>query len=78
MGKHDQLICYLATLGAIVVLAMAAMAFTTFSPHVADKAEALGIGMVLGGLIGALRNPSRSQVTVDNPDDKPVPVEAAS
>jgi hypothetical protein len=74
MTDHrDQLIAYLATLGALtfmfVAVLIAAASGRLTSP------EALGIGTVLGGLIGALRFPSARSVTVDNPPTKPVPTD---
>lgn len=72
--KHDaDLIAYLATLATLAVVFLASLwAASTGS---LSSPEALGIGTVTGGLIGVLNKPTRREVTIDNPPDRPVPVE---
>lgn len=55
MTPREQLIAYLATLGALVVIFVAALVAAGRGVTVG---EAFGLGTVLGGLIGILRIPS--------------------
>lgn len=71
-GNH-QLIAYLATLLALVVVFLAAMVAAAMGNL--TSMESLGVGTVTGGLIGALRMPSQSSVRVDNAPGDPIPVE---
>jgi hypothetical protein len=73
VNEQQQLIAYLATLGALVVVFLAAM--VAASTGNVSSLEALGAGTVTGGLIGILRFPQHRNVTVDNPPSDPVPVE---
>jgi hypothetical protein len=71
--EHDQLVAYLATLGALVLIFVASLVIAAIAPDIIGKIEAFGLGTVTGGLIGALRYPSQRNVTVDNPTSDPVP-----
>lgn len=75
MKEHDQLVAYLATLAALVLIFLAALIVGAFSAGIVSKIEAFGLGTVTGGLIGALRYPSQRSVTVDNPASDPVNTE---
>lgn len=70
---NDQLVAYLATLGALVIVFITATVAAALGNL--TSLEALGVGTVTGGLIGALRMPSQRSVTVDNPPSDPVQVE---
>jgi hypothetical protein len=70
--RHDQLVAYLATLLALVVVFIAAL---IASGNGVTVNEAFGLGTITGGLIGVLRIPSQRSVTVDNSPSDPVPVE---
>lgn len=59
MTQHEQLIAYLATLAALVIVILAALLIAAFAPGVMSKIEAFGLGTVTGGLIGVLRIPSQ-------------------
>jgi hypothetical protein len=72
MSRLEQLIAYLATLAALVIVFIAALIAAARGVTVG---EAFGLGTVLGGLIGVLRIPSQRNVTVDNPASDPVNVE---
>lgn len=67
--RHEQLIAYLATLAALVVVFIAALIASGAGVTVG---EAFGLGTITGGLIGVLRIPTRGTVTVDNPPTNPV------
>ena len=69
-ASNHQLLAYLATLAALVVVFLAAILAAAFGNL--TSIEALGVGTVTGGLIGALRMPSQHSVTVDNPASDPV------
>lgn len=77
-GRHDQLIAYLATLGALVLVFIAALAAGVYSDNIAGKLEVFGLGTLTGGLIGVLRMPQQRSVTVDNPPSDPVQTEEAN
>lgn len=59
MNERDQLIAYLATLVALIVVVLGAMIIGALSGVVIGKIEAFGIGTVTGGLIGVLKLPAR-------------------
>ena len=79
MTDRHQLVAYLATLLAIVVLVgIAAVCAAT-----GRSLEAVGVGGAVTGLIGVIRMPTGRSVTTDpqpvtvtNPDSDPVPVAA--
>ena len=75
MREQHQLVAYLATLGALVVVFIAALLAAAFSDGVGGRLEAFGLGTITGGLIGVLRIPSSRHVEVDNPPSNPVPIE---
>ena len=75
MTPREQLIAYLATLAALVIVLLGAMIIAALANSIIGKMEAFGIGTVTGGLIGVLRLPTSRQVTVDNPPTEPIPVE---
>ncbi len=58
MTSREQLVAYLATLGALVLVLVIAMIGAAISPFVVGKLEAFGIGTITGGLIGVLRIPA--------------------
>ena len=73
MSPREQLIAYLATLGALCMVLLGAMLIAAFSGDVLiGKMEAFGLGTVTGGLIGLMRLPSSRTVTIDNPPSDPV------
>lgn len=72
MNERDQLIAYLATLAALVVVFLGALIAAALGNL--SSLEALGVGTVTGGLIGALRMPSQRHVTVDNSESNPANV----
>lgn len=84
MNDRNQLVAYLATLGALVASLVGTMLIAAFVPGVLGHIADFGIGTVTGGLIGVLRIPQRSAVspdtpqpvTVTNPESDPVPVAA--
>lgn len=71
--RNQQLIAYLATLGALLVVFIAALIVGALSPGIIGKIEAFGLGTITGGLIGVLRLPQQRSMTVDNSSDDPVP-----
>jgi hypothetical protein len=73
--RHEQLVAYIATLIALVVVFLSAIVAGTISPGVIGKIEAFGLGTITGGLIGVLRIPQARTVTVDNTARDPIPVE---
>lgn len=77
MSTREQLIAYLATLAALVIIFIAALVAAGRGVTVG---EAFGLGTVLGGLIGILRIPSArtsvaatetGDVTVETKEPKP-------
>lgn len=74
---RDQLIAYLATLGALILVFIAALVVGALSPALIGKIEAFGLGTITGGLIGVLRLPQQRTMTIDNPDNDPVPTKDA-
>lgn len=57
MERHEQLIAYLATLGALVIVYIASLLTGAIAPGVMGKFEAFGLGTITGGLIGVLSRP---------------------
>lgn len=68
MTAREQLVAYLSTLAALVMVF--SIPFYA-AGHGVDVTEAFAIGTVTGGLIGLLRLPSSRSVTVDNSRDDP-------
>lgn len=58
MSHREQLIAYLATLSALMVVVLGAMGIAAVAPQLIGKIEAFGLGTITGGLIGVLRIPS--------------------
>lgn len=75
--RNHQLIAYLATLSALVIVFVSSLIAGAMSEGVAGKLEMFGLGTVTGGLIGVLRMPTQRTVTVDNPSSDPVQTEDA-
>jgi hypothetical protein len=71
--SREQLIAYLATLGALVAVFLAALMVSAYAPDIIGKIEAFGLGTITGGLIGVLRLPQQRTMTIDNPPGDPVP-----
>ena len=71
MSERAQLIAYLATLSAIVLL-VAIAALLAFN---GKYSEAIGVSAAVTGLIGVIKLPSQRSVTVDNTPSQPVPTE---
>lgn len=70
---QEQLIAYLGTLLALVVIFISALIAASISPTIIGKLEAFGLGTITGGLIGVLRIPAQRNLTIDNPKTDPVP-----
>lgn len=77
MTQGEQLIAYLATLFALIMVLLSALITAAIAPDVMGKIEAFGLGTITGGLIGVLRLPAQRQVTIDNPSSNPVQTEEA-
>jgi uncharacterized membrane protein YjjP (DUF1212 family) len=75
--RNQQLVAYLATLGALILVFIAALIAGAISPNIIGKIEAFGLGTITGGLIGVLRLPTQRNVTVDNAPSDPVPTQDA-
>lgn len=60
MKEHEQLVAYLATLAALIVIFVAALGAAIIAPQIVGKVEAFGLGTAVGGLIGALRFPGKN------------------
>lgn len=58
MTSREQLIAYLSTLAALVIVFIAALIAGGFNLAVVGKIEAFGLGTITGGLIGVLRIPA--------------------
>jgi len=58
MSSREQLIAYLSTLGALVVVFIAALIAGGVKPEILGKIELFGLGTITGGLIGLLRLPN--------------------
>ena len=75
MTAREQLIAYLATLGTLALVFIAALVAGSLVPELLGKAEVFGLGTITGGLIGILRIPtSRPTEPAGTPSD-PVSVE---
>lgn len=61
MSNYDQLIAYLATLAALVLVFVAALFAAAYHPGLLGKFESFGLGTITGGLIGVLRIPTQRQ-----------------
>lgn len=67
MTPREQLIAYLATLGALVVVLLGSMMIAALTGDaIIGKMEAFGLGTVTGGLIGLMRLPSARSANVEN------------
>ena len=66
MTHRDQLIAYLATLAALVVVFVSALIAAGRGVTVG---EAFGLGTITGGLIGILRIPNRGPEPAGTPSD---------
>ena len=64
MERHEQLIAYLATLTALVVVFLGALIIGAFDDGVAGKIEMYGLGTITGGLIGVLSRPQARSTQV--------------
>lgn len=71
MTEHNQLVAYLATLGAIVVL----VGIAAFCAAHGRSLEAVGVGGAVTGLIGVIRMPASRDVHVTNRPSEPIPTE---
>lgn len=71
MSDRAQLLAYLATLTAIVLLVGIAAILAFHERY----SEAIGVSAAVTGLIGVIKLPSQRSVTVDNPPSAPVPTE---
>lgn len=58
MTAQQYLIAYLATLGTLFLVLVAAFTAVALSPDIMGKMEVFGLGTITGGLIGVLRMPS--------------------
>lgn len=65
MTKHEQLIAFLSTLAALVLVFAIALVAGVISDHIIGKIEAFGLGTITGGLIGVLRIPSQRAAVQD-------------
>lgn len=77
MKQHEQIISFLATLLALLIVYIGTLWFASAHPEIIGKVETFGLGTITGGLIGILRIPSQRNVTVDNSPAQPVPTEDA-
>ncbi|RYG88414.1 MAG: hypothetical protein EON59_04510 [Alphaproteobacteria bacterium] len=67
MNSREQLIAYLSTLGALVVVLLGSMLIAALTGDIIiGKMEAFGLGTVTGGLIGLMRLPSARSPVVEN------------
>lgn len=66
MTPREQLIAYLATLGALIIVLVGSMLIAAHSPGIIGKMESFGLGTVTGGLIGLMRLPSSRPSMVEN------------
>lgn len=73
--RHEQLVSFLATLLALLIVYVGTLFFAAAYPNIIGKLETFGLGTITGGLIGILRIPSQRNVTVDNPPTDPVNTE---
>lgn len=63
MSPREQLVAYLATLGALVIVFIASVVGFGIWPADLTKAEVFGLGTITGGLIGILRLPASRSTT---------------
>lgn len=75
MTHREQLLAYIATLAALIIVVLGGLITAAIAPEVIGKIEAFGFGTITGGLIGVLRIPASRSVEVDQPASKPIPVE---
>ncbi len=75
MKRNEQLISFLCTLMALLIVYIGTLFFAAAYPNIVGKLETFGLGTITGGLIGILRIPSQRHVTVDNPASDPVNTE---
>ena len=73
MARHEQLIAFLATLAALLVVYVGTLWAAAHYPAIVGKVETFGLGTITGGLIGILRIPAQRNVTIDNRPSEPVP-----
>jgi hypothetical protein len=66
--RHD-LLAYLATLGTLVFVFLAALIVSAIRPEIIGKIEAFGLGAITGGLIGILRLPRAQSGPTVGPND---------
>ena len=68
--ERYQLTAYLATLGTLAAVFLAALICSGIWPSVIGKMEVFGLGTITGGLIGVLRMPiARSPVAQTDSGD---------
>lgn len=77
MNPREQLIAYLATLAALVVVLLGAMIIAALSNSIIGKMEAFGLGTVTGGLIGLMRLPSARPIEPAGTPSDPVSTKEA-
>lgn len=77
MNPREQLIAYLATLAALVVVLLGAMIIAALSNSIIGKMEAFGLGTVTGGLIGLMRLPSARPIEPTGTPSDPVSTKEA-
>lgn len=70
--KHEQLISFLSTLAALLIVYIGTLSMAALYPAIVGKVESFGLGTITGGLIGILRMPTQRNVHVDNPPSDPV------
>lgn len=58
MTAREQLVAYIATLAALVIVFIAALLAARSGVDAATIGQAFGLGTITGGLIGVLRIPS--------------------
>lgn len=76
MTSREQLIAYLATLGALVIVFCLALIAGVVSGAVIGKIEAFGLGTITGGLIGVLRIPAAQRAATGSTETGDVNVDA--
>lgn len=74
MTSREQLVAYLATLGALVLIFVSALVIGAFSSLVVGKIEMFGLGTITGGLIGVLRIPAAQRPATGSTDSGDVNV----
>jgi hypothetical protein len=77
VNPREQLIAYLATLAALVVVLLGAMIIAALSNSIIGKMEAFGLGTVTGGLIGLMRLPSARPIEPAGTPSDPVSTKEA-